>query len=404
MEISRQSSGDVVVLSLNGRMDANWCSHVETALNNAVRGGEHRLHVDMSSVSYISSAGLRVLLTCFKQLRAIHGFFGVIRPSEAVRSVLELSGLQMLIASEVVATTPADEAGKLHDSPSAVHHVFTLGTGSMKVEAVGDSALLKGGIATEPAAARRFDTHTVALGIGALGSKFAESVTRCGELLAVSGVAAFQPADGSSRPDFMVSEGALVPEGHLVLGLLAQGSFTSLARFEAKAEARSVGMSELAHTALELSGAEAAVIVAITETAGLVGATLRQSPAPAARTEDERFGFPQIRDWLSFTSERAHRDSTSLLVGVVAKLGCSFESLLRPMGRTPGLLGHIHAAAFPYRPLRKGRIELKSSVSELFDGQSLQAVLHLLSDPRGINGAGESEFFRGAVWIAPITP
>jgi hypothetical protein len=202
----------------------------------------------------------------------------------------------------------------------------------------------------------------------------------------------------------MVSEGALVPEGHLVLGLLAQGSFGSLIRFEAKAEARSIGMSELAQMALELSGAEAVVIVAITETAGLVGATLRQSPAPVATSDDERFGFPQIRDWLSFTSERAFRDSTSLLVGVVANPGSSIESLLRPLGRSAGLLGHIHAAAFPYRPLRKGRIELSASVSELFDGQSLQSVLHLLSDPRGINGAGESEFFRGAVWIAPITP
>ena len=57
----------------------------------------------------------------------------------------------------------------------------------------------------------------------------------------------------------------------------------------------------------------------------------------------------------------------------------------------------------PDRPLRKGRIELKPSVAELFDGHSLQAVLHLLSDPRGFNGAGESEFFRGALWIAPVT-
>ena len=67
-------------------------------------------------------------------------------------------------------------------------------------------------------------------------------------------------------------------------------------------------------------------------------------------------------------------------------------------------MGHLHAAVFPYRPLRKGRIALKPSVTELFDGQSLQAVLHLISDSRAFNGAGESEFFRGAVWIAPLTP
>ncbi|HAB16931.1 MAG TPA: anti-sigma factor antagonist, partial [Verrucomicrobiales bacterium] len=218
-----------------------------------------------------------------------------------------------------------------------------------------------------------------------------------------AGVAAFQPGDGSSRPDFMVSEGDLVPEGHLILGLSGQGRFSALARFEANPEARTVGMSELAQQALELSGTPAAVIAAVTETAGVVGATLRQSPVPTANLSAKRFGFPQIRDWLSFTSERAFRDSTSLVVGVIARPGTPFDGLLRPLDRSTGLLGHLHAAAFSYRPLRKGRIELKPSVTELFEGQSLQAILHLLSDPRGFNGAGESVFYRGAVWIAPVT-
>jgi hypothetical protein len=218
----------------------------------------------------------------------------------------------------------------------------------------------------------------------------------------VEGVAAFQPADGSSRPDFMLSEGALVPEGHLVLGLSAKGSFTSLLRFEANDEDRRIGITELMQTALEASGANAAVIVAVTETAGLVGATLRQSPTSG--TNEERFRFPQIREWLSFTSERSFRDTTSLIVGVIAKPGTTFDALLRPLASGSGLLGHLHAAVFPYRPLRKGRIDLSSAVTSLFDGQSLQSVLHLISDPRGFNGAGESELYRGAVWIAPIIP
>jgi anti-anti-sigma factor len=402
MEISRQSSGDLVILRLAGRLDANWCNHVETALSTAVREGEHRLHLDMNAVSYISSAGIRVLLSCYKQLRAINGLFGVIRPSDAVRSVLELSGLQMLIASEMAASTTADDSGKKLASPSAAYELFTLGSGGMKIDLVGDPALLARGIGSTQPATRRFDANTVALGIGALGENFAESSTRCGELLAVAGVAAFQPADGSSQPDFMLSEGALVPEGHLVLGLSAQGTFTSLLRFEANDEDRRIGITELMQTALESSGASAAVVVAITETAGLVGATLRQSPTSNATQNDERFGFPQIRDWLSFTSERAFRDSTSLVVGVVAKPGSKCDALLRPLAKGTDLLGHLHAAVFPYRPLRKGRIELKPTVAGLFDGQSLQDVLHLISDPRGFSGAGESELYRGAVWIAPV--
>jgi hypothetical protein len=356
----------------------------------------------MSAVSYISSAGIRVLLTCYKQLRAINGLFGVIRPSESVRSVLELSGLQMLITSEIAASTTTEDDGKMLASPSAAYELFTLGIGGMKIEAVGDPALLAQGSSVKPVT-RRFDSTTVALGIGALGGNFAESAARCGELLAVEGVAAFQPADGSSRPDFLLSEGALVPEGHLVLGLSAKGSFTSLLRFEANDEDRRIGITELMQTALESSGTNAAVIVAVTETAGLVGATLRQSPTSNAGAEAERFSFPQIREWLSFTSERSFRDTTSLIVGVIAKPGTAFDALLRPLSSGTALIGHLHAAIFSYRPLRKGRIDLKPAVTSLFDGQSLQSVLHLICDPRGFNGAGESELYRGAVWIAPIT-
>ncbi|WP_395741537.1 STAS domain-containing protein [Prosthecobacter sp.] len=402
MEISRQTSGDLIILHLAGRLDANWCNPVESALAGAVREGEHRLHLDMSAVSYISSAGIRVLLACYKQLKAINGLFGVIRPSNAVRSVLELSGLQMLITSEIAASVSADDAGKEFASASAAYELFALGGGGMKIESVGDAALLSRGGGAQPAT-RRFDANTVALGIGALGSSFAESAGRCGEMLAVAGVAAFQPADGSSRPDFMLSEGALVPEGQLVLGLVAQGAFASLLRFEANDEDRRIGVTELMQTALESSGANAAVVVAVTETAGLVGATLRQSPVAGAGGPEERFGFPQIRDWLSFTSERSFRDTTSLIVGVVAKPGTAFEALLRPLAKGNELLGHLHAAVFPYRPLRKGRIDLQPAVAGLFDGQSLQNVLHLICDPRGFNGAGESELYRGAVWIAPIT-
>lgn len=402
MEISRQTSGDLIILRLAGRLDANWCNHVESALSATVRDGEHRLHLDMSAVSYISSAGIRVLLACHKQLRAINGLFGVIRPSEAVRSVLELSGLQMLIASESAAEAAADDAGKKLASASAAYELFPLGGGGMKIETVGEPATLARGCGGPQPTTRRFDAATVALGVGALGGSFAENAARCGELLAVAGVAAFQPTDGSSRPDFMLSEGALVPEGQLVLGLSAQGSFSSLLRFEANDEDRRIGITELMQTALESSGANAAVVVAVTETAGLVGASLRQSPASDAGAANERFGFPQIRDWLSFTSERSFRDSTSLVVGVIARPSSAFDALLRPLARGTELLGHLHAAVFPYRPLRKGRIDLQPAVTSLFDGQALQSVLHLISDPRGFNGAGESEFYRGAVWIAPI--
>ncbi len=402
MEISRQKSGDVLVLTLTGRLDANWCNHVQNALSAVVREGEHRVQLDMSAVSYVSSAGLRVLLSVYKQLKAIHGRFGVVRPSAAVQSVLELAGLDMLIALDAPAAPEKVDTHRAYATASATYEIFEKGAPPepLKVERLGDPASLGSGVGTQRPLPAGFGADSIALGVGALGASYGDCEARFGEFLAVAGCAAFQPADGSSRPDFVVSQGALVPEGYLLLGLSGIGTLPTLARFEARKERRTVGLTELAQAALDLSGAPAAAFVAIAETAGLVGATLRRSPAPAGNRE-ARFGFPQIRDFLSFTTERAFRDSTSLLVGVAARPGTAYDPLLRPLGKGE-LRAHVHAASFPYRPIRKGRIDLKPAVAELFDGHALQAVLHLLADPREFNGAGDSEFTRGALWLAPI--
>jgi hypothetical protein len=63
-------------------------------------------------------------------------------------------------------------------------------------------------------------------------------------------------------------------------------------------------------------------------------------------------------------------------------------------------MGHFHAAAFSYRPLKKGSIDLNTTVTTLFETETLQGVLHLLSDTREAAGPQQSEFVQGACWIA----
>jgi len=62
-------------------------------------------------------------------------------------------------------------------------------------------------------------------------------------------------------------------------------------------------------------------------------------------------------------------------------------------------MGHFHAAALSYRPLMKGTIDLNATVTTLFETQTLQGVLHLLTDDRLASGPQQSEFVRGACWI-----
>ena len=85
-----------------------------------------------------------------------------------------------------------------------------------------------------------------------------------------------------------MTEGGLEPSGHLLLGLAGEGDFALLSRFNPLGDRRSVPLAALAAEALALGEAPAVAFVAVVESAGLVGATLRQSPA-AGTGADERF-------------------------------------------------------------------------------------------------------------------
>ena len=61
-----------------------------------------------------------------------------------------------------------------------------------------------------------------------------------------------------------------------------------------------------------------------------------------------------------------------------------------------------NAAAFSYRPLQKGRIDLTATTRSLFEAETLLGLLHLIVDDRATVGVAESEFVLGACWIGPI--
>jgi anti-anti-sigma factor len=93
-------------LRLRGRLDANWAEHLGNAIESAVRAGQHHIDLEFAQVDYISSAGIRVLLKYYRQLKTARGALRVLNPIESVLTVLRLSGIaDMLVAgAEVIAT------------------------------------------------------------------------------------------------------------------------------------------------------------------------------------------------------------------------------------------------------------------------------------------------------------
>jgi hypothetical protein len=143
----------------------------------------------------------------------------------------------------------------------------------------------------------------------------------------------------------------------------------------------------------------------VAETASLTGASLQKLPSDSGPPGGTRslFDFPAVRDRLSFTAEPAFRNTTSLVVGFAAdRTQADGLRLLKPIVPSGELVGHFHAAVFPYQPLRKGKVDLGQTVRPLFENGQVLGLLHLLNDWREINGAGESQFLRGACWYSPL--
>ena len=398
MEIARRLDGDVLVLELAGRLDARWSDHVAASIETALRDGRHQLRLDLAHVDYISSAGIRVLIRYSQQLRRIGGSFGISQPAQPVVEVLEMAGVLGLL--EVAA--PADRAsGTSVERSFGRFELYPLTPGARaRCQVVGDPSTFERGFTAADCQRIAYPEGSFGLGLGALGRSFADCQGRFGEFLAVAGSATYLPTDGTHTPDFLLAEQALVPELHVLYGARCQGDFAQLARFETDPELGAVPLSQLVVTSLELADAQAAGLVILADATGLLGAALRRSPVQAVGAPS--LAFPEIRSWLSFTSERAFPNCLALVVGLAAREAPrGLEALLRPLGKS-GLLGHFHAAAFSYRPLPQGRLELQETVRELFEEQTLQGLLHLLGDDRELVGVGESEFTRGACWIAPL--
>ena len=400
MEITRIPTAGAMELQIRGRLDGYWADHLNQRLTETIGEGHDRIRLDLSGVSFMSSAGIGVLMRCHKQLQRIDGSLVVTRPSPQVRTVLEMTRLADLLieVGEPVAEVPAGSIdGTRIERDGAVFHIFDVAPAAeIRCRVIGTEApLAASAFSAEHCSSLRLSESGFAFGIGAIGEGFSDCRDRFGEFVAIGHAAAYQPADGSSVPDFLVGSGDRGSTLQVLYGLAGDGLFSRLVRFDAGAGG-AIALTDLAAQCLEVSRADSVAVVIVGQTAGLVGAALRQSPAHPG--EADLFAFPAIRSRLTFTTERAFARSLTLAVGFVAR---SAQPQLRPLGTSPELFGHFHAAAFSFGPLKRGRVELAQTVANLFETESLLGVLHLLNDTREVAGIGESAFIRGACWTSP---
>ena len=98
MEIIARREGKVTVITLSGHLDVTTTAQTTEAFNQHLRDGQTQLVVDLSQLTYISSAGLRVLLAAAKEARRQNGDLRLAAiQTEEVTKVMRMSGFSNIL-------------------------------------------------------------------------------------------------------------------------------------------------------------------------------------------------------------------------------------------------------------------------------------------------------------------
>ncbi len=97
MEITNRKEGKAVIMTIKGRMDAITAAEFDRETGNITGSGERLIIIDMSGLDYISSAGLRSILTASKRLKGEGGDIILTSLKNVVRDVFEISGFSSIL-------------------------------------------------------------------------------------------------------------------------------------------------------------------------------------------------------------------------------------------------------------------------------------------------------------------
>ena len=98
MEINKNLNGDALELKIIGRLDTTTAPALEAEVKNSLEGLKSIIF-DLVGLVYISSAGLRVLLSAQKSMNK-QGTMKLVNVNEVVMEVFEITGFVDVLTIE----------------------------------------------------------------------------------------------------------------------------------------------------------------------------------------------------------------------------------------------------------------------------------------------------------------
>ncbi|MCY3545224.1 MAG: STAS domain-containing protein [Chloroflexi bacterium] len=97
MKVNIEREGDILVAMVEDRVDGTNAGEFQQALEADISESDRIVILDCEGLSYISSAGLRVVLLTARALQKQNSKFAICSLSEQIREVFEISGFDKII-------------------------------------------------------------------------------------------------------------------------------------------------------------------------------------------------------------------------------------------------------------------------------------------------------------------
>ncbi|MEX1116855.1 MAG: STAS domain-containing protein [Akkermansiaceae bacterium] len=405
MRITWTQHGEIAVAALVGRLDA-FGAKEGAAVLGAIPPGQ-RVILDCADLSYLSSAGVGVVLASQKAAAASGGMVALASVQPFCASVLEMSGLAGMIptfgtvAEAVVALAHPSRSSLENETcptPVGTFIFHPVGSGVGTIDIVGDIAnVIDCAITEELVVGKPFFETEYSLGLGALGGAPADYLPLMGEAMMVAGTMVWLPTDGHDTPDYMIPRRASTRVVlHTGFNASLRGGFNEFVHFTAP-EDRPTSVREIYRALFDLARARRQDFRGViglamrAEIEAAFGAGLTQSPLLNNRPCN---GLPitdasNFTTWFESDETPRHRGTTALICGAGEDLtadssGIDHDCLRRMFYVNPANRGaasellHNHAVFFTGAPPPAATHDIDVELRRVVEQGTFVDMRHLL--------------------------
>lgn len=98
LNLNKKADNNKLEIALEGRLDTVTAPELEASIKESI-GGVTELRMDFEKLEYISSAGLRVLLSAQKTMNK-QGTMTLVNVNETVKEIFEVTGFSDILTIE----------------------------------------------------------------------------------------------------------------------------------------------------------------------------------------------------------------------------------------------------------------------------------------------------------------